>query len=86
MEVLFGERPEWGYYWNPDKGHSQPVGLEKYTATYFDRLYSQSVAGINAGCFTPNPQNNCKAWCGVARFCGAVGGPEAGKHDPLFIS
>lgn len=88
FEVIHGSgfRPSWGYYWTPDKGHGQPVGLDMYSPEYFKRLYTQVALGINAGSFPPHPMNNCKAWCSVSRYCGAVGGPEAREVDPLFIS
>lgn len=85
LETLFGVKPQWGYYWHPDKGHGQPLPLGDYTADYFAALYEGAIAGINAGAFLPKPMNNCKAWCGVARYCKAVGGQEANGVDPLTL-
>jgi hypothetical protein len=45
-----------------------------YTAEYFAEVYDQACKGISAGVFMARPANNCKSWCGVARFCKAVGG------------
>lgn len=84
--TVFGEQyaPRWGYFWSPGgKGHGQPLDLSMYTPDYFVPLYNQAIAGINAGAFLPIPANNCRAWCGVARFCAAVGGAEAGGVDVL---
>lgn len=76
--------PTWGYFWSPGgKGHGQPLDLSMYTPDYFVPLYNQAIAGINAGAFLPIPANNCKNWCGVARFCAAVGGAEAAGVDSL---
>lgn len=75
--------PDWGYYWNPDKGNGQPILLTKYTPDYFAELYGNAIRGINAGAFIPKPANSCRNWCGVARFCAAVGGSEAAGVDPL---
>lgn len=76
--------PTWGYFWSPGgKGHGQPLDLTRYTPDYFSALFEQAVNGINAGAFLPQPANNCKSWCGVARFCAAVNGPEAQGVDSL---
>lgn len=76
--------PDWGYFWSPGgKGHGQPLDLTMYTPEYFSALFQQAVAGVNAGTFLPQPANSCKNWCGVARYCHAVGGAEAKGHDPL---
>lgn len=83
LGMTFGVWPKWGYYWNPDKGHGQPLALEQYTPDYFAKLYEGAIAGMNAGCFLPKPANNCKNWCGVSRHCKAVGGAEADGVDPL---
>lgn len=76
IEQTYGEmfRPDWGYFWTPDKGHSSPQALGMYTADYFDDIATQTAAGINAGVFLAKPQNGCVRWCGVSRFCAAVGG------------
>ena len=72
----FGEqyKPTWGYFWHPDKGHGSPQSIEMYTGEYLAEQARMAVAGINAGCFMAKPQNNCANWCGVAKFCTAVGG------------
>lgn len=65
-------RPEWGYYWDANKGtHSDPKPLGMYTADYFGRVYDQAVAGIEAGSFLAKPQNNCFSWCGLSHLCSA---------------
>lgn len=77
IEQTYGEmfRPDWGYFWDAQKGtHTQPQALGRYTADYFAEDYHMAVAGINAGVFLAKPQNNCRNWCGVAKFCKAVGG------------
>ena len=67
--------PSWGYWWSPGgKGHSQPLDLTMYDPDYFTEDFEQAIAGINAGCFLAQPANNCKSWCGMARYCKAVGG------------
>lgn len=65
---------DWGYFWHPDKGHGAPQSLSLYTGEYLSEQARMAVAGINAGCFMAKPMNNCAAWCGVAKFCPAVGG------------
>jgi hypothetical protein len=45
-----------------------------YTGDYLNEQARMAVAGINAGVFFPKVQNNCANWCGVAKFCPAVGG------------
>jgi RecB family exonuclease len=76
LSQKYGEmfRPDWGYFWNPDKGHGSPLDLSLYTGAYLDEIAAGAVAGINAGSFLAKPANNCKNWCGVAQFCPAVGG------------
>jgi PD-(D/E)XK nuclease superfamily len=76
LELAHGLRPDFGYYWHPDKGHGQPLGLTPYTVTYFEQVTSAAAAGMNAGCFLAKPANNCRTWCGVSRACPAVGGAE----------
>jgi hypothetical protein len=84
LGLCFDIWPEWGWFWSPGgKGHGQPLDLTMYTPEYFSALFQQAIAGINAGAFLPQPANNCKAWCGVSRFCMSVNGPEAKGHDPL---
>lgn len=71
-------RPDFGYWWDANKGtHSNPLPLAMYTAEYLGGLYDQAVAGINAGSFLARPQNSCANWCGVSKFCAAVGGNPA---------
>lgn len=84
LELVHGLTAEWGYYWSPDKGCGEPYDLRRYTPQYFGRLFSDAARGINAGVFLPHPANSCKNWCGVSRFCAAVGGAQAQGHDPLF--
>lgn len=78
MEILFGIRPQWGYFWDAAKGtHGQPISLDVYTPEYMADLFGQMIAGANAGVFIPKPQMACQNWCGVARFCPAVNGELA---------
>lgn len=79
----YGEqyKPTWGYFWHPDKGHGSPQSIEMYTGEYLAEQARMAVAGINAGCFMAKPQNNCANWCGVAKFCTAVGGTA-----PSFVN
>lgn len=87
MELTFGAtyRPQWGFWWDANKGeHVGPYHLGMYTPDYFAAMYQAAIGGINAGAFLPKPANACKNWCGVARFCAAVGGESAPKHDPLL--
>lgn len=76
MEIEYGQmfRPDFGYYWTPDKGHGSPILLERYTIDYMADIARQAASGINAGVFLAKPANNCANWCGVAKFCPAVGG------------
>ena len=88
LEVTYGPqyRASWGYWWDATKGaHSQPFDLSRFTVGYFAQAYAEAIAGINAGCFPAKPANNCRDWCGVARFCHAVGGSEARGTDPLAV-
>lgn len=71
----FGITIDWGYFWDAQKGsHGEPLDLTMYTEDYFAEVYEQAIAGINAGCFLAKPANGCRNWCGVAKFCPAVGG------------
>ena len=72
---------DWGYFWHPDKGHGSPQSIEMYTGDYLAEQAHMAVAGINAGCFMAKPANNCANWCGVAKFCTAVGGTA-----PSFVN
>jgi putative RecB family exonuclease len=86
LELQYGEqyRPRWGYFWDAHKGdHGKPLDLSRWTPEVFAEMYRQACAGINAGAFLPSPANNCKNWCGTARYCHAVGGPEAIGIDPI---
>jgi hypothetical protein len=76
LEQDFGpeNRPTWGYFWHPDKGQGSPQDIEMYTGDYLSEQARMAVAGINAGCFMAKPANNCANWCGVAKWCTAVGG------------
>ena len=85
IEARWGVRPTWGFFWDGQKGtHSAPMLLDQYTPEYLANVFMDAVRGINAGSFIARPANNCKAWCGVARFCAAVGGSEAEAHDPAL--
>ena len=75
--------PDWGYYWNPEKGAGPPLPLGQYTPEYFGTLFGDAIKGVNAGAFLPKPQMNCAQWCGVARYCAAVGGKDAPGVDRL---
>lgn len=59
--------------------------LTSWTPERFSIIFQHAIAGINAGSFLPNPANNCKDWCGVARFCAITGGPDAAGHDELSV-
>lgn len=84
LGVVHDVWPSWGWFWSPGgKGHSQPLDLTMYTPEYFAEQFNQAIAGINAGCFLATPANNCKQWCGLSRYCAAVGGPLAKGVDPL---
>ncbi|MGZ6788357.1 MAG: RecB family exonuclease [Mycobacteriaceae bacterium] len=75
VQKIFDIDIRWGYFWDAQKGtHSAPLDLSMYTEAYFADVYEQAVAGINAGCFLAKPANGCRNWCGVAKFCSAVGG------------
>lgn len=65
---------DWGYFWHPDKGHGSPQALGLYTGDYLAEQADMAVRGINAGCFLAKPANNCASWCGVSKWCAAVGG------------
>jgi hypothetical protein len=78
--------PDWGYFWSPGgKGHGQPIDLTAWTPERFSIMFNQAIAGINAGAFLPQPANSCRNWCGVARYCSAVGGAEAHGVDSLAV-
>lgn len=78
LKTLHDIDVHWGYYWDANKGsHGQPLDLSPYTPEFLGDLFAQAIAGHNAGVFLPKPQNNCAAWCGVARFCKAVSGDLA---------
>lgn len=83
MGIQHGIWPDFGYFWSPSKGLSQPMVLDRYTPEFFSMMFEQAAAGINAGAFLPQPANNCKSWCGVARYCAATGGEKAKGNDPL---
>lgn len=84
LEILGYPRPKWGYFWDAAKGtHGDPIDLDLFTPAFFGELFSNAIAGINAGSFLPKAANNCKNWCGVAHFCALVGGAKASSHDPL---
>lgn len=74
IEVQYGVRINWGYFWSPSKGHGTPQDLSMYTADYFTDLSNGVIAGVEAGCFLAKPANGCARWCGVAKNCPAVGG------------
>jgi hypothetical protein len=81
--MVHGVRPKWGYFWSPEKGHSQPHDLDMWTPEMFAQMFNEAINGINAGSFLPQPANNCRNWCGVSRYCAVVGGAEALGNDPL---
>lgn len=83
MQEVHGISIDWGGFWSPDKGFGGFIDLRPWTAERFGVLFSQAVAGINAGAFLPNPANNCKSWCGVAHACAVVGGADAARYDSL---
>lgn len=83
LGIVYGVWPKWGYFWSPDKGHIGPYDLDAWTPELFSMMLNEAIAGINAQSFLPQPANNCKNWCGVARFCHVVGGSEASGNDPL---
>lgn len=78
LAAVKGIDVQWGFFWDAKKGtHGNPLSLTTYTPEYMADLFEQTIAGHNAGVFLPKPQNNCAAWCGVARFCKAVNGALA---------
>lgn len=81
--IVYGVRIKWGYYWHPEKGHGSPIDLDPWTPQMFAQMFNEAINGINARSFLPKPANNCKNWCGVARFCAVVQGEQALGHDPL---
>lgn len=86
LELKYGPgyRPAWGYWWDAGKGqHVGPYDLSRFTPQFFAVAYQEAIAGINAGCFPAKPANNCSQWCSTARYCHAVGGPDALGVDPL---
>lgn len=86
LGVVHGLWVDWGYFWSPGgKGHGVPIDLRPWTPERFSVMFNQASDGINAGTFLPQPANNCKNWCSVARFCAAVGGNEAVGVDVLAV-
>ena len=78
LKTLFDMDVQWGFFWDAKKGsHGQPIDLSQYTPEFMADLFEQAIAGHNAGVFLPKPQMNCATWCGVARYCKAVGGELA---------
>ena len=87
LEIQYGIRPTYGYYWDAHKGtHGLPLTLDMYTADYLAALYQDAIRGINSNSFIPKPANACHNWCGQARNCAAVNGEDAHKNDPLLIA
>lgn len=87
VEIVYGKayRPTWGFWWDASKGtHSSPLHLDRYTPDYIAAVFADAARGIAAGCFPAKPANNCANWCGVARYCAAVGGADAARVDPLL--
>lgn len=85
LGLTFDLWPSWGYFWSPGKGHGQPINLEAWTPERFSVLFNNAINGINAGYFNPNPANNCRAWCGVSRYCATVDGELAQGVDSLAV-
>lgn len=87
IELAYGKsyRPKWGYWWTPDKGHIGPFDLDSWTPAVFGELFKEAITAINAGTFLPKPKDACERWCGVSRYCLAVGGERAQGNDPLTL-
>lgn len=85
LEIQHGIPVPWGYWWNPDKGYVGPFDLTSWTAERFSLMFKQAIDAVNAGFFLPAPANSCRNWCGVSRYCAAVGGELAKGNDPLAV-
>ena len=85
VQLIHGVRPQWGFYWDADKGvHSQPYNLDRWTPEFLAAMYEEDIAGINAGSFPAKPANGCHNWCGFSNVCATVGGADALGVDPLL--
>lgn len=81
IEVLFGVRPQRGYYYNARKAIMEPtVGLDRWTKPVFDELFGQFQIAVQHEIFLPNIGMMCGS-CGVKDMCYAYSG--AVGIDPL---
>lgn len=83
VEARFGIRPTWGNFWMARTGaHTAPQHLDRWTPAVMGEMFSEFIAGVNAGAFPPKPSSFCNS-CSVADHCFAVGGAFAPDSDPL---
>lgn len=87
LKTIYDIDVNYGFFWDGKKGtHGDPRDLTDWSADYMGELFEAAIRGHNAGVFMPKPQNGCARWCGVARFCRAVGGELAHTVPPLQAS
>lgn len=83
VEQAHGIRPQLGGFYMTRKGElSAPDVLDQWTPGFFDRLFADVDTAIKHQLFPPS-MSMCGG-CGMARFCAAVDGEEAGKYDPYL--
>lgn len=74
IEMLFGVRPQRGYYYNARKAIMEPAaGLDRWTKPVFDHMFGQFNVAVSHEIFLPNMGMLCNS-CGVKDVCFAYSG------------
>jgi hypothetical protein len=82
-EVLYGVRPERGYFYDARNATMVQVHhMDVWSKPVLGELFAQFARGVEAEIFLPNMGMMCKS-CSVNKFCYAMGGELSQDVDPL---
>ena len=83
LEQMGYPRPSLGAFYMTRKGEmTKPESLDRYTAHFWEQMFSLFSRAVQEDIFLPNVAQNCRT-CGVRDACAAVGGVDAYRYDPL---
>jgi len=84
IQVVYGVRPSYGYYYLARKGeHTPVVKLDDYSPAVLAEMLRLFKVAVENEIFIPNVTGKCNQ-CGVRHACAIAGGGEAARqHDKL---
>lgn len=84
IQMVYGVRPSYGYYYMARRGeHTPVVKLNAFSAAALEEMFRQFKLAVENEIFIPNLDGHCNQ-CGVRYACALGGGGEAARqHDKL---